>query len=114
MKSRKERRREARELCSECIQVAWPDEHGNRISQTGVLEDVSPSGLAVSMDLPMPPGRTVHLHARGFEGEAEVRYCERADEYSYLVGMEFTDGSGWDRKKWRPQHLYNPATSSSD
>ena len=113
MKTSKERRREPRQLCSEFVQVAWLDDHENRISFVVVLEDVSQAGLAVSSDLPMPVGRTVHLHTRGFDGEGEVRYCELGD-YGYIVGMEFVDGCGWDRDKWRPEHLYEPATSSSD
>ena len=112
MKPRKERRREPRQLCSEFVQVAWLDDRENRISMVGVLEEVSPSGLAVSLDLPAPVGRTVHLNARGFSGEAEVRHCELGD-YGYIVGMEFTGGGGWDLKKWRPGHLYRPVTSSS-
>ena len=113
MKRGKERRREPRQLCSEFVQVAWLDEQQNRFSHIGVLEDVSLSGMAVSVDLPIPVGRTVYLHARGFEGEAQVRYCELGG-YSYLVGMEFADGCGWDPKKWRPGHLYEPTASSSD
>ena len=89
--------------------MAWLDDAGKRISHVGVLEDISPAGLAVSSDLPVPAGRRVHLYARGFGGEAEVRHCELGD-YGYVVGMEFVEGSGWERAKWCPGHLYEPKT----
>lgn len=108
MKPVKERRQNPRELCSDFAQVTWLDDHARRISILGVLEDVSREGLCVSLDLPVPAGRDVHVHTRGIEGDAKVQYCELGD-YGYLVGLEFSEGCSWEREKWRPKHLLEPS-----
>ena len=104
MKTHREKRQTDRQMCSDFISLAWADQNGRRLSDTGLLEDVSPGGVCVSMKLPVGVGYTVYLHTRGFEGEAEVRYCNLG-EYGYLVGLEFINGTGWDQEKWRPKHL---------
>jgi hypothetical protein len=93
-------------MCSDFVHLAWADQQSRRISYVGLLEDVSPDGLCVNLDVPVPVGKTIHLHTKGFQGEAEVRYCELGD-YGYQVGVEFVDGCTWDRDKWRPKHLLN-------
>lgn len=113
MKPKNNKRKTSRQLCSDFVQVAWQDDENNRISYVGVLEDVSPAGMCVNLDLPAPVGRTVHLHTRGLDGEAKVRYCE-IGEYGYLVGLEFAEGCGWDSDKWRPKHLLEVAESTAE
>ena len=104
MKPKGERRRNDREMCSDFVQIAWLEQTGRRLSFVGVLEDVSPEGLCISLEVPVPVGHAVHLHTKGFEGEAAVQYCE-LNGYGYQVGLEFKDGYSWSREKWRPQHL---------
>lgn len=111
MKPAQEKRRNPREMCSDFVQVSWLDDRERRISTLGLLEDVSPEGICVSLELPVASGRNVHLHSRGIEGEAEVRYCELGD-YGYLIGLEFSDGCSWDREKWRPKHLLEPSPAT--
>ena len=60
--------------------------------------------MCVSFDTALPLDATVHAHTRGFEGQAEVRYCQGTDA-GYQIGLEFVDGAGWDRDQWRPRHL---------
>jgi hypothetical protein len=103
VKPSEERRNKGRELCADFVQITWNDQVGRPISYVGLLEDVSPGGLGMSLDLPLAVGRAVHLHTKGFEGDALVSYCELGD-YGYLVGVEF-QGCSWDREKWKPQHL---------
>ena len=104
MKPQDERRVSPRHMCSDFVQIDWMSHNNRRSSHIGVLEDVSPEGLCVNLDVPAPVGRTVHLHTRGFEGEAEVRYCDWG-ELGYQVGLEFLDGCTWDPQKWQPKHL---------
>lgn len=104
MKKSEQRRRAAREMCSDLIQISLQDQRGHWVRETGLLEDVSLHGMCISLNIPITVGRLVHLHARGFRGEARVRSCELGD-YSYLLGVEFSDGFEWDRKKWKPKHL---------
>lgn len=100
-------------MCSDFVQIAWADDRGRRVSNIGLLEDVSPEGLCINLNLPIPVGRQVHLHTKGFEGEAEVCHCELA-EYGYLLGLEFADGCCWEPERWRPKHLYNPDLAHAD
>ena len=91
-------------MCSEFIQVSFWDERGREISEIGVLEDVSLSGVSISLNIPVSVGASARIHARDFDGQVEVRYCEPGD-YGYLVGVEFAHGYRWDEEKWQPEHL---------
>jgi len=100
----RERRHSQREMCSDFVRISWADQRGARTSLIGILEDVSPEGMCLNLETQVPEGQVVHVHTKGFEGEAEVRYCHGMD-YGYSVGLEFSDGFSWDRNKWRPKHL---------
>lgn len=95
-----DRRRDARRLCSELIEVSFDDNQGNAVSTVALVEDVSESGLCVSSSLPVSPGRWVRVRAEGLTGGGIVRYCELGD-YSYLLGLELE--AGW-RGEWTPRH----------
>ena len=104
MKPAQDKRRNPREMCSDFVQVVWMDDCAHRISTLGVLEDVNPDGLCVSLELPVPKGRKVLIHTRGIKGPGRVCYCELGD-YGYRIGLEFSEGCSWDREKWQPKHL---------
>ena len=95
-----DRRRQARRLCSELVEVIFDDQQGHSITTVALVEDVSESGLCVSSSLPIAPGRLVRLRAEGMAGSGVVRYCELGD-YSYLLGLELKPG--W-RGEWTPRH----------
>jgi len=102
-----ERRSTRRSLCSELASVRFEDQTGRPVDLSGLIEDISPGGLCLSLSAPLTPGRTVRVSSEGLDARAEVRYCELGD-YSYLVGLRFADGGGWDRSRWRPKHLFTP------
>jgi hypothetical protein len=85
--------------------MAWEGAPGARW-HTGIVEDVSASGVCLSLDVPVPPGCTVQIRSGGGIRKALVRYCE-AGQYSYLIGLEF-DGMGAGMRAWRPRHLLDP------
>jgi hypothetical protein len=99
-------------MCSDFVRIAWSDPAGRRFANIGLLEDVSTDGLCMNLDRALPVGSRIHLHTKGFEGEAEVRYCDRGD-YGFLIGLEFADGCTWEPEKWRPKHLYTPVDQPS-
>lgn len=105
--SNSERRRTRRSLCSELATVRFEDQTGRGVDVTGLIEDISPGGLCLSLSSPLTPGRSVRVSSDGLEAEAEVRYCQLGD-YSYLVGLQFSNGAVWDRARWRPKHLLTP------
>jgi hypothetical protein len=91
-------------MCSDLVLVRFQDQTGRWVQETALVEDVSQTGLCISLGLPITVRREVEIEAEGFRGKAQVRYCELG-EYSYLLGLEFSDGFNWDRQKWRPKHL---------
>lgn len=95
-----DRRRQARRLCSELVEVTFDDQQGHSITTVALVEDLSENGLCVSSSLPISPGRLVRLRAEGMASNGVVRYCELGD-YSYLVGVELKPG--W-RGEWTPRH----------
>jgi hypothetical protein len=91
-------------MCSDFVQLVWTDHRGREISQVALLEDVSPEGMCLQAEEPVPPMSPVRLHTRGFDGQAVVLYCERRD-CGYQLGVEFAADTGWDRGRWKPKHL---------
>lgn len=91
-------------MCSDLVQITFQDRSGEWVSETGVLEDVCANGLGVSLNIPVSVGNSVRVLTKGFFGSAEVRHCD-FDQYSYSLGLEFSDGYTWDRNEWEPKHL---------
>ena len=101
-----DRRRRRRSLCSELVEVSFTDQTGRRFSQTGLLEDVAQGGACINSSVPVAVGRPVQIRStdKSSEFTARVRYCELKEE-GYLLGIQFEEGSEWDRGLWRPAHL---------
>ncbi len=91
-------------MCSDLVLVRFQDQTGRWVQETALVEDVSQTGVCISLGLPITLRREVEIEAEGFMGKAQVRYCELG-EYSYLLGLEFSKGFQWDRQRWRPKHL---------
>lgn len=87
--------------------MRFEDQTGRAVDISGLIEDISPGGMCLSLSSPLTPGRTVRVSTEGLETEAQVRYCQLGD-YSYLVGLSFPEGDDWDRAQWRPRHLFTP------
>jgi len=99
-------------MCSELVRVSFQDAAGAWILETGVLENVGPRGVGVSLEIPLEVGIKVQLVANRFCGRARVRHCE-FDQYAYSVGLEFSDGYTWDCNDWEPEHLLSlPETAA--
>ena len=99
-----ERRLLQRKMCSEFVEVFFRDQTGLGVTETGLLEDLSRTGLCVSLAVPVTVGEIVSFTCEGFEGSGEVRYCNLG-EYGYLLGVRFGDGLEWDERQWKPRHL---------
>jgi hypothetical protein len=100
----KEQRRSGRLMCSELVEIAFQDQTGLWVRETGVIEDVGSNGLGVSLNLPLSIGRAVTVSNNRFRTEATVKHCE-FEVYGYLVGLEFSGGLEWNRADWEPEHL---------
>ena len=102
----KERRAEARLLCSDLIQVRV--EGAEPAELTANLEDISPSGACVLFEQPLPAGTRLCLMLGRHEFRGRVTRCTH-NEIGYFVGVRFDAGQLWSREIYEPKHLLDPA-----
>jgi len=102
----KERRAEARLLCSDLIQVRL--EGAEPAELTANLEDISPSGACVLFEQPVPAGTRLCLMLGRYEFRGRVTRCTH-NEIGYFVGVRFDAGQLWSREIYEPKHLLDPA-----
>jgi len=86
-------RRFERIPCAEKIRIAWDGPNGVPQSTLGRCLDISATGLAVRLLVPIEKQTYVNLRADHIRlsGRASVRYCIRHNG-SYQVGLEFSAG----------------------
>jgi hypothetical protein len=99
-----ERRNEGRMLCADMVEVSWKDQAGRKKSATGLLEDISPSGACLQLEMPVRLGIAIRWGTADHEFSGIVRYCVYR-EIGYFVGVEFPADFRWSKKAYRPQHL---------
>jgi hypothetical protein len=99
-----ERRAEVRMLSSDMVTVSWKDEKGRSRPATGLLEDISPSGACIQLDVPVPLGAQMEWKTPKQKFTGRVRYCVYR-EIGYFVGIEFDDKCKWSKRTYRPAHL---------
>src|SRR5437868_4803736 len=99
-----ERRSEVRMLCADMVEVCWNDQARNEKRATGLLEDISPSGACLQLDLPVPLGTAIRWGSVDHHFTGTVRYCVYR-EIGYFVGVEFVPQSRWSEETYQPQHL---------
>jgi len=91
-------------LCADMVNVSWKDALGKRCRMTGLLEDISPSGACLQLETAIPSGADIRWTSRKKKFAGRVRYCVYR-EIGYFIGVEFTAGSKWSRRSYKPQHL---------
>jgi hypothetical protein len=91
-------------FCSELVTIRWQESWGASREQTGVLEELWPSGAGVSVDMPVPAGADIRLTARNRDYFGSVRNCEGWAS-GYSVGLEWREGCA---PFFVPQHLMDP------
>ena len=99
-----ERRSEVRLMCADMVEVWWKDVHGRLEQVTGLLEDISPSGTCLQLDVAVPLGTSLCWRKQGQEFAGHVRYCVYR-EIGYFVGVEFEPESKWSKRAYEPPHL---------
>jgi hypothetical protein len=98
------RRAEIRMLCADLVEVCWKESTGHKRKSTALLEDISPSGMCLQFEIPVPIGTQVDVHCPGDRLAGLVRYCVYR-EIGYFVGIELAPSSKWSRQQFEPQHL---------
>jgi len=99
-----ERRSEARMLCADMVEASWTDQNGATQRATALLEDISPSGACLQLEMAVPMGVTLRWKSPKKQFSGLVKYCVYR-EIGYFVGVEFDSGSKWSKKAYTPQHL---------
>ena len=102
-----ERRAEPRFLCSDLIKVRI-ESSGQPAELIANLEDISPSGVCLQFDRPVPPGTRLSLMLGRYKFHGRTQYCAY-DEIGYFVGVRFDAGRKWSRRLYQPKHLLDPA-----
>ena len=95
---------EARLLCADMVEVWWKPPSGKPQRAIGLLEDISPSGACLQLEVEAPVGSEICWRSPKQEFRGRVRYCEYR-ETGYFVGVQFAAGSRWSRSSYEPQHL---------
>ena len=97
-------RAEIRMLCADMVEVCWSEPPGHKRKSTALLEDISPSGMCLQFEIPLPIGTRVTVHCPHDRLAGMVRYCVYR-EIGYFVGVELEPPSKWSRQQFEPQHL---------
>lgn len=82
------RRGTHRLLCADLITVHWGTGRGTSRREAAVIEDYSPTGASLFIEVKIEPGIDVTLVTPQETLGAVVRRCERREQ-GYLLGLEF-------------------------
>jgi len=94
-------------LCADLVDLEWKDRSGWRHRVVANLEDISPAGACLQVEIPVPLETEIRLSY--VNGQLTGRVRHSASQYgSYFIGVEFAPGQRWSPTEFRPMHLLNP------
>lgn len=94
-------------LCADLVNVEWVDKDGRTHRAVANLEDIALSGACLQMDRPLPLNTPLRIALPKGPLHGVIRYCVFR-EIGYFLGIQFTPGSRWSRRQFRPRHLFDP------
>lgn len=97
---------ESRSFCADLVEVAWTEDN-RRHHRVANLEDISPTGICLMLEISLPVGREVSVRMEGRDLGGVIRHSTQG-EAGFLLGIEFDAGSGWSSDFYRPRHLLDP------
>ncbi|MFZ3343056.1 MAG: HDOD domain-containing protein [Terriglobales bacterium] len=94
--SGKEARKRVRHAASGSLRILWEDSEGKERVMNARLVNVSTHGLQLQVSEKIPARTSVSCNdaKRGISGRGSVRYCNYS-KGSYVVGVEFSAGTGF-------------------
>ena len=98
-------------MCSHLVRLVFLGE--SQLSEMALLEEIAPDRAWVAVETAYPPESAVTISADGFEIRSRVVEC-RARENDFCLELRFDKGSSWSPELWRPDHLYRPASASTN
>jgi c-di-GMP-related signal transduction protein len=89
-------RRHVRHAVQATANVFWEDSTGRELATVGKILNVSVQGLQLQMTERIPVRTLVACSAPklNISGQGVVRYCDQK-QGKYLIGLEFSNGTGW-------------------
>lgn len=102
----RDRRVAHRLLCSGLISVHWGNGRGIGRQEAAVIEDYSPTGASISIEVRIEPGTAIVLRTDQESFGAVVKRCEWRDK-GFLWGIEF-DHPRLDEDSFIPEHILDP------
>jgi hypothetical protein len=108
-----EKRRGDRLLCAGLVEVRWTDTSGVVCRTFANLDDLSPGGVSLLLDRPLPVGARVEFLHSGQMVSGDVRHCTYV-EIGWVAGIRFDTDSQWDPGAYPPAHLLDPNSVPED
>jgi hypothetical protein len=108
-----EKRRGDRLLCAGLVEVRWTETSSGECKAIANLDDLSPGGVSLLLDRPLPKGAFVEFTHSGQTVSGDVRHCNRT-EIGWIVGVQFGPESQWDPEAYPPEHLLDPDSVPED
>ena len=100
----KERRTKQRNLCSDIVEIFWSNHLGWPSRTKAVLEDISPTGACLQIEIPVLVGTEVALRLGDLGFPGQVKYCTLIGG-GYFVGLEFSSGQRWTKEEFDPEYI---------
>ena len=94
-------------LCADLVELHWTDNSGHSRQTISNLEDISPSGLCLQVDEPIPVYSVVRIRYPSGEYTGVVRYCQ-FKKIGHFVGVQFETGCKWSKTDYKPLHFLDP------
>lgn len=91
-------------LCADMVDIRWKDRAGRMHRTTALLEDIAPHGACLQLEQALPLETEITIEHPQAQMRGAVRYCAYRD-IGYFLGLQFTAGSEWSKKKFTPQHM---------
>ena len=100
-------------LCAGLVEARWTDTSGVVCTAFANLDDLSPGGVSLLLDRPLPLGALVEFTHSGQMVSGDVRHCTHV-EIGWIAGIRFDSDSQWDPGAYAPAHLLDPNSVPED
>jgi PilZ domain len=97
-----EKRAGHRLLCSDLVLLV-----SEKHRAVGILEDISPQGASVQIEVDLPVGGRVEIRVGRSLWQGVIRHCSPYP-YGFTIGIEFDLGSRWSPAEYQPRHGLDP------
>ena len=98
------RRYRERSMCADLIKIVWTDESGKKQKELAALEDISPAGVCLQLEHPIPVDTPISILYPDGRYHGRTRYCI-FQHTGYFLGIQFDPGYEWSKDQFMPSHL---------